>query len=527
MYVKVKDEAPFQVLTGAFTIGPSQTGYELQVGATPADFATLFSVGANTTRMVTNVANGSYFRLKNNVGEVTVNWSRSCVTEGGSIDPSVLDEYWTSAQTVDYVEGVITSGVDLSNYWTSAQTQSAITEAVSGKADAKILVDFDHTSQAERAALYADLYDLYDGGSGATINRNYDFYKTVNTWQGLKIDYYGFSGDTLVFGKVVSPENLTDEVVYEQVMTIDSEGNVEVVTNSVGGADMSAYWTSAETENAISAATSGKADAANVTAIASGALPKWNTQGIITGVADNIQARNAKIDGSTFKFYSPEGFDFPPIYAPRSAGNAGEILVSTGGTPVWSAVTIPDMSAYYTSAQTESAITAVENHLYDVEEVTASALTELHNSVLVLSGRPTPDMTQYTPTSGFATVNGSAITNGGNIVIQGGGGGGGISQADLSSSGYLYFNFDGMGNTETNLDNTYDFLKGNDGDGYSIDPPQLVDYDADEDGNMAQTYGHPPFPKHLVTIYQSDYDDLVNNGGEDSETFYIVLPDPE
>ena len=70
-------------------------------------------------------------------------------------------------------------------------------------------------------------------------------------------------------------------------------------------------------------------------------------------------------------------------------------------------------------------------------------------------------------------------------------------------------------------------LKANDGDGYPIYPPQLVDYDADEDGNVAQTYGHPDFPKHLVTIYQSDYDDLVNDGMEDAETFYIVLPDPE
>lgn len=44
-----------------------------------------------------------------------------------------------------------------------------------------------------------------------------------------------------------------------------------------------------------------------------------------------------------------------------------------------------DLSAYWTSAQTQSAITAVEDHLFDVEEVTASALTELHDDVLELS----------------------------------------------------------------------------------------------------------------------------------------------
>ena len=83
MILTVKNEAPFQILSGAFTIGPSPTGYELQVGATPQSFTTLFSVGANTPRMVTNVANGSYYRLKNNVGDVKVNWSRTCIDNQG------------------------------------------------------------------------------------------------------------------------------------------------------------------------------------------------------------------------------------------------------------------------------------------------------------------------------------------------------------------------------------------------------------------------------------------------------------
>ena len=53
------------------------------MGATSQDFSTLFSVGANTPRMVTNVANGSYYRLKGNSGEVSVNWQRTCKGGGG------------------------------------------------------------------------------------------------------------------------------------------------------------------------------------------------------------------------------------------------------------------------------------------------------------------------------------------------------------------------------------------------------------------------------------------------------------
>lgn len=160
----------------------------------------------------------------------------------------------SSAVTPEEVQQQIDSA--LTPYWDSAITESAITEAVSGKADSKILVDFDKTSQAERAALYTTLKALYDGGSGATINKDYDFFKTVGTKQGLKIDYYTFSGDTLVFGKVVSPDNTTDQVVYGQVLTIDSAGNVNVVTNTVGGVDLTNYWNSAVTEQHIESAAS-------------------------------------------------------------------------------------------------------------------------------------------------------------------------------------------------------------------------------------------------------------------------------
>ena len=61
----------------------------------------------------------------------------------------------------------------------------------------------------------------------------------------------------------------------------------------------------------------------------------------------------------------------------------------------------PDLSAYYTSAETEDAI--------------ASALGGYYTS-----GQTDEKLALYTPTSGFATVNGSAITDGGNLIIEAG-----------------------------------------------------------------------------------------------------------
>lgn len=198
MIVKVQDNNAFQILTNAIVIGPSQTGYQLEVAADGRNFSPLFSVGPNVTRQATNLSSGAYYRLNGNVGEVSVNWVRSCVTEGGG-DSSEL-------QPIDYFP--------------------------------------------------------------------------LDAVQGTVISYTGSSSASGVY----------------------------------------------------------------------------------------------QFDGTE-----------------------------------WTAVV--DLDDYWTAAETQSAITAVEDHLYDVEEVTASALTELHDT-----------FSAYTPTTGFSTINGSAITNGGDIVIQGGGG---------------------------------------------------------------------------------------------------------
>ena len=228
MQYTVKNDTPFQILTSAIVIGPSQTGYQLEVAADGKNFSPLFTVGANVTRQATNLSSGAYYRLNGNVGDVIVNWVRSCVTPGGS------------------------------------------------------------------------------GGAGNELTPVTEF--------------------------------------------------------PLG------------------------AEAGTVVALAS---------------------------GDTYGIYQYDGTDWNPA--------GGEV----------------DLSAYWTSAETQSAITAVEDHLFDVEQVTASALTELHDGLLEVSGR-TVDMSGYytsgqtdaaisaatslyTPTSGFSTINGSAITNGGDIVIQGGG----------------------------------------------------------------------------------------------------------
>ena len=79
----INREQPFQVLATNFSIGPSSSGYELEISADGVNYTSLFTVGANVTRMVTGVANGSYYRLAGNTDEgVVVNWRTQC-NDGG------------------------------------------------------------------------------------------------------------------------------------------------------------------------------------------------------------------------------------------------------------------------------------------------------------------------------------------------------------------------------------------------------------------------------------------------------------
>lgn len=84
MITKITGEQPFQVLTSNYSISPSNEGYTLQISADGKNYSNLFTVGAGVTRLVTGVAANSYYRLSGNQSKVSINWMKTCVTEGGS-----------------------------------------------------------------------------------------------------------------------------------------------------------------------------------------------------------------------------------------------------------------------------------------------------------------------------------------------------------------------------------------------------------------------------------------------------------
>lgn len=326
MITKITGEQPFQVLTSNFSISPSQEGYTLQISADGVNYSNLFTVGAGVTRLVTGVAANSFYRLSGNQSQVSINWMKTCVTEGGSggagneLTPVTEFPLGAEAGTVVALASGDTYGiyqydgtdwnpaggeVDLSAYWTSAETQSAITAVE------------DHLFDVEQVTASA-LTELHDG-------------------------------------------------LLE-----------------------------------VSASTSGKADAVNIepnTGYYS--FPEWNEQGIVVREAAKAGGAAYKVNGKTHYAWTQDAEGYT-IYAPMSAGTAGEVLVSSGpgNAPVWSAVTGGggDMSNYWNSAETKSYVDSAASNLQDqldiIDNVIPAAILDLNNRVDAISAA-TPDFSPY------------------------------------------------------------------------------------------------------------------------------------
>lgn len=236
----------------------------------------------------------------------------------------------------------------LTPYWESAQTESAITEAVSGLATEEYVQEAISGISLEGYWTSAETKDYVDEATE-------DFITSAYTGFALAEDVEDFER--------VTASALTE--LHDQIVEIDEvipaaivDLNEKIAEISGETPDLSDYWTSAQTEDAISAATSGKADAAN------------------------FSKRRVRVNGNYVDYYSTTtgGVDYY-FYAPANGGNAGEILVSRGegnGAPIWSAVTMGGVSQEYV----DSAITQVQDQLDTIDEVIPAAIVDINNRMV-------------------------------------------------------------------------------------------------------------------------------------------------
>lgn len=194
-----------------------------------------------------------------------------------------MDGYWTSGQT----ESAITAATDAlaqaiaeQGYQTSGDVQSAITEATSGinnTLTAHTANTDIHVTTADKSAwnAKADISDI------PSVSGYADAVK-YNTSSKYVEFYHGGTGGTVVFSYDASPFLIDGMVQNVEIKDVEISG--ETVTclvisfNTDAGKqdiniplteifDASNYYTTAETDTAIEAATSGKADTSAVTAV--------------------------------------------------------------------------------------------------------------------------------------------------------------------------------------------------------------------------------------------------------------------
>ena len=217
----------------------------------------------------------------------------------------------------------------LTPYYTSAQTDTAINNATSGKQDTLVSGTNIKTINNE-SLLGSGNIEIQGGG------------ETYSAGEGIGIDADNIISVTGNYETIVE---LT-QAEYDALTSYD-KNTTYVITdaqainmdNYVTTGALDSYYTSAQTDTAISNAVSGKTDKVSVDSNEFECIfPTWNNQGCITGISATAFQASQNINGSNRTVYSDSHRDFPTIYAPESAGSAGQPLLSNGSdAPVWGA----------------------------------------------------------------------------------------------------------------------------------------------------------------------------------------------
>ena len=263
-----------------------------------------------------------------------------------------LDGYATTGD-VTAATAALAETIAEQGYQTSGDVQSAITEAVSGKADlVSAITDVGISTTTEGGYKKVQLNskkggtsqankDILAVGSGLTMNGAQvlavDFTKVAeltdipsvsgyadavkyNTSSKYVEFYHGGTGGTVVFSYDASPFLIDGMVQNVEIKDVEISG--ETVTclvisfNTDAGKqdinipiseifDASNYYTTAQTDSAIEAATSGKADTSAVTeSIEAATSGKVDTTAYTAYTAATDAALSGKLDTTTFNTYS-------------------------------------------------------------------------------------------------------------------------------------------------------------------------------------------------------------------------------
>ena len=316
--------------------------------------------------------------------------------DASAYTPTDLSNYYTKGQTDGLLDGKLDvtayTPTDLSNYYTKGETDGVVNGAVSGKADSSAVtqeISAAVSGLAPESAVTAldSILTAHTADTGIHVSQEekdgWNAKLDASAYTPVDLSEYWTSAQTEVAISAATSGMPSSQTIEQMQGDITDLQNNKLDASAYTPTDLSNYYTSAQTEAAIEAATSGKADTSAV-----------------TQVNDALTAHTANTN----------------------------VHVTTAQTAAWDAkLDSSALNDYWTSTQTENAISAATSGLAESSSVTAeisaavsgkadtSAVTAVANDVQTVSGQvqtkvATSDFNTYTAATATA-LNGKADTS--------------------------------------------------------------------------------------------------------------------
>ena len=285
----------------------------------------------------------------------TENWVQDNINLAIESETARTESTYAKIGDIPSLDGYATTG------WVESQGYLKEHQDISGKLDSNVFTAYTANTQTElsnkqdASAMTAYATTAFTESTYLKEHQSLSAYSTTEQVQTLintakqevenEIpDVSNFVTSAQVNTQIESKGYITgytesDPVFQASAASGISAQDINNWNNKLDSSALNPYYTSAQTNTAISNAVSGKTDKVSVTASGSGyKFPKWNNQGCITGTSATAYQAFHNINGSSRKVYSDSSEALPTIYAPTSEGLAGQPLLSNGsGAPVWGA----------------------------------------------------------------------------------------------------------------------------------------------------------------------------------------------
>ena len=326
--------------------------------------------------------------LDNDEGFITNSDIQDFVTSGdvktqiegyGYITSDALSGYSTTEEMNTAIDNAVSGKVDtsaLTSYYTSAQTETAISNATSGLASITY-VDNSVSGKADSSSVALDIAAATAATTGWVENQGYltGYTETDPVFMGSAasgITSQDISNWNSVTGLTIPTSNtaFTNDAGYITSDALSGYSTTEQMNTAIGNAvsgkvdtsAMTAYYTSGETDTQISNATSGLASETWV-----------QNKGYITGYTES---------DPVFMASAASGITAQDISNWNAVTGLTIPTSNTAFTNDAGYITEDALSGYAST----SALTEIDNHISDIEDVTSTALNNLNTRVNEISG---------------------------------------------------------------------------------------------------------------------------------------------